>query len=588
MALATLSVDLVAKIAAFEQDLGKLARATEQRAEQMSRAFAGITTSLAALGVSLSAGAAFAWLKNVVEGIDAMNDLKAATGASIENISALEDVARRAGGSFETVSTGLLKFNQALNTAKPGSDAAAAFDLLNLKISELKSLDPAEALLRTATALARFADDGAKARIMQELFGKSTREVAKFLQDLAEAGKLNATVTSKQAEEANKFNDELSKLQKNSIDTARALAGPLVEGLNKVIEKFREAKAGGNSFFMSMNEIIAKQKAKSDAMFTGSFYVGNAGRGAINPAFVKPSVGDIPDKVKPEKQIRELDLSNKALASYLETLERNIQKNQDLTNTEEALIFLRKKGTGATLEEAAAILNLAKQLDLQAEQAERIKIGRQAVIDQGVDNTTYQENLKRLLDATPSAQLEKAREDMIQLTQEFEAGRISEAQYLEAVSARAGITAEELKTTKSVAEELGLTFTSAFEDAIVGGKKFSEVLKGLEQDILRIIVRKTVTEPLGGYFTGLLSSFLPSFAVGTPYVPNDMVAKIHKGERIVPAAQNRPGSNRQGTQIVQNISFIVGDVPSKTYVQQAVRAGLGQASLAQRRAEGYT
>ncbi len=31
---------------------------------------------------------------------------------------------------------------------------------------------------------------------------------------------------------------------------------------------------------------------------------------------------------------------------------------------------------------------------------------------------------------------------------------------------------------------------------------------------------------------------LPSFAVGTPYVPSDMVAQIHQGERIIPATDN--------------------------------------------------
>lgn len=54
------------------------------------------------------------------------------------------------------------------------------------------------------------------------------------------------------------------------------------------------------------------------------------------------------------------------------------------------------------------------------------------------------------------------------------------------------------------AKDLGFTFSSAFEDAIVNGAKLSDVLKGLEQDIIRIITRKLVTEPLGNAITGAL------------------------------------------------------------------------------------
>jgi phage-related minor tail protein len=66
---------------------------------------------------------------------------------------------------------------------------------------------------------------------------------------------------------------------------------------------------------------------------------------------------------------------------------------------------------------------------------------------------------------------------------------------------------EQLATTKSLAKDLGLTFTSAFEDAIVGGKKFSDVLSGIDQDIERMLIRRTVTEPLGNLVDGLISGF---------------------------------------------------------------------------------
>lgn len=59
---------------------------------------------LAGLGLSLSVGSVVAYFAAINKGVDALNDLKDATGASIENISALEDVAARTGAGFDVVS----------------------------------------------------------------------------------------------------------------------------------------------------------------------------------------------------------------------------------------------------------------------------------------------------------------------------------------------------------------------------------------------------------------------------------------------------------------------------------------------------
>lgn len=208
-----------------------------------------VRSALGALGVGMSVGAMLAYTKSIINGVDALNDLKDATGASIENISALEDTALRTGTGFDTVSTALIKMNKGLATAKPGSDTEKAFTALGLSIEKLKALDPAEALLATAQALAGFADDGNKARLTQELFGKSLKEVAPLLKDLAEKGRLNATVTTAQAEEAEKFNHQLAVMNKNATDLARTFFGAMAESINKTIELFREGAKEGKGFF---------------------------------------------------------------------------------------------------------------------------------------------------------------------------------------------------------------------------------------------------------------------------------------------------------------------------------------------------
>ena len=148
---------------------------------------ASVAGALASIGVGISVGAFVEMTKQIVNGLDAMNDLKDATGASIENISALEDVARRTGASFDTVSTSLIKLNQGLNSAKVGSDTEAAIKAIGLSVKDLKALDPAEAFRQIAVGLSAFADDANKARLTQELFGKSLKEVAPLLKDLAES-----------------------------------------------------------------------------------------------------------------------------------------------------------------------------------------------------------------------------------------------------------------------------------------------------------------------------------------------------------------------------------------------------------------
>lgn len=107
------------------------------------------------------------------------------------------------------------------------------------------------------------------------------------------------------------------------------------------------------------------------------------------------------------------------------------------------------------------------------------------------------------------------------LTTLLEAGIITEAQFgeeVERTSERLREQIEEIQRrgerTGQFANQLGLSFSSAFEDAILKGKSFSDVLKGLEQDIARIIIRSAVTAPLANAIGGGVQSLMGSFSFG--------------------------------------------------------------------------
>jgi lambda family phage tail tape measure protein len=207
----------------------------------------------------------------ITDGIDAFNDIADSTGASIEEISRLEDVALRTGASLETVGAILTRTNKLLKDATPGSQQEAMFKAIGLSVVELRRLDPAEAVQAIAVAFDKYEGGGNKARLMQEMFGKSTKELAPLFKDLAEKGLGLATVTSKQADEAEKFNQQLFALKKNALDAARSIVGGLIPSLTEALDAFAKFKNSDVSIFTAGVEAL-KGNVFSDAAKGASHY----------------------------------------------------------------------------------------------------------------------------------------------------------------------------------------------------------------------------------------------------------------------------------------------------------------------------
>lgn len=544
--------------------------------DRASRVLAGLRTNLGSLGtlsdklsvsfrvlgVTLSAGVFASFVRSTLQGIEKLKDLSEATGSSVENISALENVAARTGTSFDSVGTALIKFNKSLNEAQdPGSDAARVFKELGLNVKELAKLDPSQGLLKTAQALDGFAEGGGKARAELLLLDKSTRELAPFLKDLAESGELNAKVTKAQADEAERFNNQLSALSKNATDFARAIVSSLLPALNNLFDQINKKGFGAaiteqlsigvdlqktRVGIANLTDEIAKLQKQIDASDTSNAFARLAGKDAsekihaltaalgklraeekrlLDARFgrdgeeekqrARETRGFIPEKPKltvvttkektGKEKVEEISKEQRALESYIKTLEQQLITTKELSTEQEALEKLKSLGSlGEQPKVRALVLELAAQNDALEEQKDLRKLNAEAE----KEITKQQKETADFFDEASGRtadRLKQLRTAQLEALLGKNAQAFSEEELNRIVKGIAGI-GEEVEKVDDFAKSLGFTFASAFEDAILAGARFSDLLKSIAQDILKLFIRKQITEPfandLGKLFEG--------------------------------------------------------------------------------------
>ena len=576
MAIAKLSIDIEARLANLQAGLDKAGLLAERTANQISGAFSGLKSVAATVGPALAAVFAVAgiagFVRQTLDGIDALNDLSDATGASIENLSALEDAAARTGTQMDTVGAALVKLNQQLAAAKPGNETDQALRAIGLSAEELRRSDPAQALLQVAQSLQQFEDDGNKARLVQELFGKSVKEVAPLLKDLAESGQLNATVTREQADQVDRFNKELARLGKTATDVARDISGPLITAINNLLERGR--KEGFLSALFTPTEtgkaiqqaedlsraitVVTDRLLRADALSKNLELPGAVrNKWAADAAALRKQLeglqrqaldvtqglkGAPPDEYGNEGRRAANRPSLPALAGPSKpapTITRPETYDESVTRAITSLIAQTD-----TVKLAELNAQLAKLDELAAAGLDQKIVDDLRSILTPVDRgnvgppiSAELEKVNALLAQTDSAQLAEAQRTLVLLNDELskvDAGSARFVQLQEAILAAqdrltelTGTFPELKKQTDDIGKDIGLTFSSAFEDAVVSGKKFSDVLKGIGDDLLRLLVRRNITEPIVGAIGGinwgsLLAGFLGS-AKGNAFGPAGVI-----------------------------------------------------------------
>jgi len=592
MALATLSIDIEAKLAGLEAGMDRASRIAQQNADKINRSFDGLKNLGAGLASSLAAafsvGAISLFVRSTIDGIDALNDLKDATGSSIENLSALENVAARTGTSTDTLGASLVKLNGVLKEAKAGSEQEKILKAIGLSASELRKLDPAEALQQVAVALSKFADDGNKARIIQDLFGKSVREVAPFLKDLAESGRLNATVTTKQAEEAEKFNKQLFALQKNSKDAARALVSDLVPALNQFFE--RAQRAGGvfalikDGFKVDIDLITLQRSADQIQELTSEAIKLQRSLDFSQAKGLEPNRDTVARLAEVRAELLRVQTQAREAGDRIKGL---VNQNSPPTSGRRPA----NEGGGGFIEPKAPDVSgigakiTKEKLPGPAENkalADAISaINSTDVAKLEALNQKLSElfNLQRETRGDPAvlSAIKATREEIDKITAAgfgpaiLDPNEAQKSNFLRSEKEAYSEVLEQVKELDNFAQQAGKNIQDALGDTIARTLKGDfESIGELWKNLLIDMAAQALGAQLGKYLfgdfgttgkigggIGELFKFigLPSFDVGTDYVPRDMVAKIHKGERILTADQNRNGWGGQGPTLVFSPSY---------------------------------
>lgn len=228
-----------------------------------------------------------------------------------------------------------------------------------------------------------------------------------------------------------------------------------------------------------------------------------------------------------------------ASASAITGLEEQLALSKAITDEEKFRVSLTqgvfKNLVDADRQRGASLANQIKaneaiaaqrQLAIEAEQA-RVDLAANVIADLEKQVRAYtqiteaakirfelEEGAYKGLDGVSKARIDDLARELEGLEKAAEAAKKLEKQQEDAASKSA-----------DAARQFGLTFSSAFEDAIVQGSKFSDVLKGIEQDLIRFAARKFVTEPLAELFSGGsdgsggVGKFFAGLFAGGGYIP---------------------------------------------------------------------
>lgn len=550
--IGALRVDLTANAAQFEKDMGRARAAVGKSSRDMSKSLGGFQVSVAstlksifslrnALIAVAGVTAIGLLIKRNVEAADAIAKTADRIGLSTEAFQELQHAAEITGVEMELFNTAMTALVRRQGEAVKGNkEFGKGFETLGVSIEDLKTLKPEDLLGRVADGMRNLGNQSEQIAALDRVMSEAGRRMFNFAnlgsEGLArlrqEARDLGLVLGEDMVREAERANDELTRM----FNVLQTQLTRVVISLSPEIVRLGEAFAGvvpeiikfANQFVPDKFLPTETLRAKIDEVEAELKRI----TGLSEVSFDKVLSGDIAENLSFITDDKIRDGLIRLVTEY-----KNLNAILDERIRKEALLKTALTDTGDANQLAAnKIREIAGGLQFEIDQLGRTKseqelynLAKQKGVEVNdqfrasllplIEQMQFLEQMHKAIEKAAESETKK-REDLatrgVQLTKElrneqeiyndsvaelntlYAAGELSAEAYargLDKAKKTLDDTSEATKKNKELARDLGLTFTSAFEDAVVSGGKLSDVLRGIEKDLIRIATRKLVTEP---------------------------------------------------------------------------------------------
>jgi len=508
------------------------------------------------LGAVLSVGVFATAIRSSLDFADSIDKAAKAAGLSTTFLQELRFAGDQVGITVTQIDEGFRRFTRRIGEfANSGAGPAAkALKALNIEI-----LDSAGNVRRTedifgdlSVQFDKISSDSRKAALAAQLFGDDAGPKLRLLlaegvggiQRLrAEANSIGAVLDEDLIQNATEAKDKLSAL-------TNVIKVQLTAALIEMAPLITAAAAG----------ILRLSKA-----IVGTFDTGPK----TQIEAIDLAIASLIKRIDESERARSAGrLSSEETAAALRN-EINLQTQ--LTNISKARITMLKQGQGQTsatqrelpapslvtdADDAAA---RKRETEAEKEFEQAVKNSEDAVKAANQEYVEWQTSLDKTAQSLREQlnPIEALETKLVSIDELLTQGKIGWDTYADAVFAALDETdkrfadmEDSTKEASDAAIDLGFAFQSSFENAVLEGEKLSDVLDGLLQDIAKVVLRQTITQPLGNAISGGISGLFPAFASGTSFAPGGLSIVGESGPELV----NLP----RGSQVFPNGSKLGG------------------------------